>query len=95
MNYKRQFLKPIFAFVGILVLCLSLSGCGGGTDASTNVAPTANPGPSQNVVVGAVVSMDGSASKDSDGGSLTFKWALIGKPVGSAASLTNPTYPNP
>lgn len=95
MNYKRQFLKPIFAFVGILVLCVSLSGCGGGTDASTNVAPTANPGPSQNVVVGAVVSMDGSASKDSDGGSLTFKWALIGKPVGSAASLTNPTYPNP
>ena len=81
--------------MGILVLCASLSGCGGGTDATVNVAPTANPGPSQNVVVGAVVSMDGSASKDSDGGSLTFKWALIGKPIGSAASLTNPTYPNP
>ena len=81
--------------MGILVLCASLSGCGGGTDATVNVAPTANPGPSQNVVVGAVVSMDGSASKDSDGGSLTFKWTLIGKPIGSAASLTNPTYPNP
>ena len=81
--------------MGILVLCASLSGCGGGTDATVNVAPSANPGPSQNVVVGAVVSMDGSASKDSDGGSLTFKWALIGKPIGSAASLTNPTYPNP
>jgi preprotein translocase subunit SecF len=39
--------------------------------------------------------MDGSASKDSDGGSLTFKWILIGKPNGSAATLTNPTYPNP
>jgi hypothetical protein len=39
--------------------------------------------------------MDGSASKDSDGGSLTFKWTLIGRPIGSAASLTNPTYPNP
>ena len=81
--------------MGILVLCASLSGCGGGTDATVNVAPTATPGPSQNVVVGAVVSMDGSASKDSDGGSLTFKWTLIGKPIGSAASLTNPTYPNP
>ena len=81
--------------MGILLLCASLSGCGGGTDATVNVAPSANPGPSQNVVVGAVVSMDGSASKDSDGGSLTFKWALIGKPIGSAASLTNPTYPNP
>ena len=81
--------------MGILALCASLSGCGGGTDATVNVAPTANPGPSQNVVVGAVVSMDGSASKDSDGGSLTFKWTLIGKPIGSAASLTNPSYPNP
>ena len=81
--------------LGILLLCASLSGCGGGTDAKINVAPTANPGPSQNVVVGTVVSMDGSASKDSDGGSLTFKWTLIGRPIGSAASLTNPTYPNP
>ena len=97
MNYKLHFLKPFVALSGVLVLCVSLSGCGGGTEATatTNVAPTANPGPSQNVVVGAVVSMDGSASKDSDGGSLTFKWTLIGKPNGSAATLTNPTYPNP
>jgi hypothetical protein len=95
VNYKLHFLKPLLAFLGILALCASLSGCGGGTDATVNVAPTANPGPSQNVVVGAVVSMDGSASKDSDGGSLTFKWTLIGKPIGSAASLTNPSYPNP
>ena len=95
MIYKLHFLKPLLAFMGILALCASLSGCGGGTDATVNVAPTANPGPSQNVVVGAVVSMDGSASKDADGGSLTFKWTLIGKPIGSAASLTNPSYPNP
>ena len=97
MNHKLHFLKPFVAFLGVLVLCASLSGCGGGTEATatTNVVPTANPGPSQNVVVGAVVSMDGSASKDSDGGSLTFKWALIGKPNASAATLTNPTYPNP
>jgi preprotein translocase subunit SecF len=97
VNYKLHFLKPFLAFMGVLALCTSLYGCGGGTEATatTNVAPTANPGPSQNVVVGAVVSMDGSASKDSDGGSLTFKWTLIGKPNGSAATLTNPTYPNP
>ena len=97
MNYKLYFSKLFLAFIGVLALCTSLSGCGGGTavSATANVAPTANPGVSQNVVVGAVVSMDGSASKDSDGGSLTFKWALIGKPIGSAASLANPTYPNP
>jgi len=95
VNYKLHFLKPFVAFLGVLALCAILTGCGGGTNATVNVAPTANPGPSQNVVVGAVVSMDGSASKDSDGGSLTFKWTLIGRPIGSAASLTNPTYPNP
>ena len=80
------------------MLCANLSGCGGGTTtatATTNVAPTANPGASQNVLVGAVVSMDGSASKDPDGGTLTFKWTLIGKPAGSAATLTNSSYPNP
>ena len=98
MNHKLHFLNSLLAFIGVLVLCASLSGCGGGTTtatATTNVAPTANPGASQNVLVGAVVSMDGSASKDPDGGTLTFKWTLIGKPVGSAATLTNSSYPNP
>lgn len=98
VKHKRHFLNSLLAFIGVLVLCASLSGCGGGTTtatATTNVAPTANPGASQNVLVGAVVSMDGSASKDPDGGTLTFKWTLIGKPVGSAATLTNSSYPNP
>lgn len=98
MNHKRHFLRSFLAFIGVLALCASFSGCGGGTataTATTNVAPTANPGASQNVLVGAVVSMDGSASKDPDGGTLTFKWTLIGKPVGSAATLTNSSYPNP
>jgi len=98
VNHKRHIIKSFIAFIGVLTLCASLSGCGGGTTtatATTNVAPTANPGASQNVLVGAVVSMDGSASKDPDGGTLTFKWTLIGKPVGSAATLTNSSYPNP
>jgi hypothetical protein len=101
VNHKLHFFKPFLAFMGVLALCISLSGCGGETatttaaTATTNVAPTANPGLSQNVLVGSVVNMDGSASKDSDGGTLTFKWALIGKPNGSAATLTNPGYPNP
>jgi hypothetical protein len=74
-----------------LLVCTFFIGCGGGTSttASTNAAPTANPGLSQNVLVGAVVSMDGSGSKDPEASPLSFKWALIGKPNGSAASLTS------
>jgi hypothetical protein len=80
-----------------LLVCTLMIGCGGGTatTASTNAAPTASPGLSQNVLVGTLVSMDGSASKDPEGATLSFKWALIGKPNGSAASLSNATYPNP
>ena len=63
--------------------------------AVTNSAPVANPGVSQSVVVGAVVTLDGSASTDANGDALLFKWSLIGKPTGSKASLINPTYPNP
>ena len=60
-----------------------------------NSAPVANPGNSQSVVVGALVNMDGSGSTDANGDPLTFKWTLLGKPTGSTAILTNPTYPNP
>jgi hypothetical protein len=61
----------------------------------TNSAPVANPGVSQSVLVGAVVTMDGSGSTDANGDALVFKWALLGKPTGSTATLTNPSYPNP
>ena len=60
-----------------------------------NSAPVANTGISQSVVVGALVTMDGSGSTDANGDPLTFKWTLLGKPTGSTATLTNPTYPNP
>ena len=61
----------------------------------TNSAPVANPGLSQSVVVGTVVTMDGSGSTDANGDALVFKWTLLGKPTGSTATLTNPSYPNP
>ena len=61
----------------------------------TNSAPVANPGVSQSVVVGALVTMDGSGSTDANGDALVFKWTLLGKPTGSTATLTNPSYPNP
>ena len=60
-----------------------------------NTAPVANAGPDQTVQTGIVVTLDGSMSKDADGSPLTFLWALTTKPVGSTATLSNPTAMRP
>ncbi|MBU6434633.1 MAG: hypothetical protein KJS98_15100, partial [Nitrospirae bacterium] len=60
-----------------------------------NTAPVANAGPDQTVQMGTVVTLDGSASKDADGNVLTFQWALTAKPIGSSATLSDPTTMRP
>ena len=62
---------------------------------NSNSAPVANPGPNQNVNLGAVVYLDGSGSTDSDKDSLTYRWSLVIKPTDSAAVLSFPNSPNP
>ena len=61
----------------------------------TNSAPVANAGANQNVQIGKVVTLDGTASTDANSDTLTFKWTLLGKPSGSAAVLSSTTSPNP
>jgi hypothetical protein len=57
--------------------------------APANRAPVADAGPDQNVITGATVQLDGSASYDPDGNSITYSWELVSKPQGSAAGLSN------
>jgi len=45
--------------------------------------------------VGTTVQLDGTASHDPDGDSLTFQWTLITKPTGSAATINSPTTATP
>jgi len=62
---------------------------------NSNSAPVANPGPNQNVNLGAVVYLDGSASTDTDKDSLSYRWTLVIKPTDSTAVLLFPNSPNP
>ena len=49
----------------------------------------------QVVVVGAPVTLSGSASTDPNGDTLTYQWSLTTRPNLSAAALTNPNTVGP
>jgi RHS repeat-associated protein len=65
------------------------------TVSTENVRPTADAGPDQAIARNALVHLDGSASRDPDGDSLTYRWTLTARPQGSTAVLANPTAVNP
>lgn len=65
------------------------------TAAVANAAPVANAGAAQSVVTGAVVTLDGSASRDANGDPLTYRWSFTSKPDGSNATLSSFTAVNP
>lgn len=65
------------------------------TIVSSNSRPLADAGPDQGVPIGTQVQLDGSASSDSDNDPLIHSWALIYKPPGSAAALSDPAAVDP
>ena len=60
-----------------------------------NNAPTAAAGVDRRVQKGMTVQLDGSASSDPDGDSLTYEWTMFQRPTGSLAQLNNPKTVNP
>ena len=64
------------------------------TASSANVAPVANAGTVQSVALG-LVTLDGSASTDANGDTLTYSWTLLAKPIGSNAALVESTSAKP
>ncbi|MFQ5587195.1 MAG: PKD domain-containing protein, partial [Nitrospiria bacterium] len=61
----------------------------------TNNKPVADAGPDQNVANGALVSLDGSNSRDPDGDEINFRWRILATPQGSATQLSGPETATP
>lgn len=63
-----------------------------------NVAPVADAGPDQDVTFGAIVQLDGRASSDANGDSLSYAWSFTAKPANSgsvnliSAATASPTF---
>mgnify|MGYP002737363302 CR=1 FL=1 len=60
-----------------------------------NAAPVANAGTDQSVVVGALVSLDGTTSSDANNDALTYTWSFLSRPANSVASLSSATAAKP
>ncbi len=60
-----------------------------------NSAPVADAGPDRSAFVTDTVLLDGSRSYDVDGDPLDFSWALLDRPDGSAAALSDPASVEP
>lgn len=61
----------------------------------SNRAPTADAGIDQNVPMGTVVTLDGSASSDPDGNPISYVWTLDSKPANSTAAIVDASSPRP
>jgi len=63
---------------------------------TTNSPPSADAGDDQVITQrGTTVQLDGSASFDNDGDSLSYTWTMLEKPAESTASLNDPAAVNP
>lgn len=60
-----------------------------------NSRPIANAGEAKTTHIGEPFDLDGSLSTDADSDILSYQWAIISRPVGSTASLTQATSSSP
>ncbi len=81
-----------------LALFCSLSGCGSNEEDEHipgNRPPIADAGADRSVVLGSLLTLDGSASRDPDGDPLSFHWLILSQPPGSTPMLSDATAIRP
>lgn len=82
--------------VAAIAATLLVSGCKKDPDPTpTTGTLTADAGINQTAQVGATVTLDGSASKDSENQPFTYQWVIAQKPTSSTVVLRNATTPKP
>lgn len=94
-----------FLIAAVVAASALAAGCGGDDESNPppapapaplpNAAPTVRAGANQSVLVGNTVQLDGTASTDPDGNTLTYRWTLLARPTGSAAQLTGAASARP
>lgn len=78
-----------------LAALLALVGCSDSSSGPANSAPVAVVRPVAGAARGDTVLVDGTASSDADGDSLSFSWTMLSRPAGSAAELLPPDGVSP
>ena len=81
----------------LVVLCLSACGGGAGGEASdqANRPPVADAGPDRTLSSPSSVALDGSASSDPDGDTISYQWSVLSSPAGGHASIAGQTSVTP
>ena len=88
---KRKNWKLLAAFSIVMVMfAFSFAGCGNDDPSPTNQAPTANAGSAQNVTLSnsLTVTLDGTASTDSDDGIASYTWTCTSYTANKGAVVT-------
>ena len=99
-------IRPVRGALCAISVVFALAACGGGGGGSSSQAapaptstsnspPQAAASVAPTVSTGKRVILDGSASRDPDGDSLTYLWSFNARPSASTASLDDPTSVQP